>query len=568
MPTTLTRVWHSYLRYYQGAYHRIIISLVLAIGQSFFYLPLLILVRKAFDHITHQRDPAVLLHTGVGIALLYILSNGTLLYIRGSMLIASKLAIKRFRAALLDKLYSFPRRFYDHADRGTLHAQIVQGTEVIDVMTNRVASNVLPAICISILITLVLASINHMLFLLLLGMMPVLFFTDTLLRSRLKVVINQNRQALDALSSGILRMVQVMDLTRLQTASQQELKRQQTTLEQLYIIGQRFWLATAYTLSTNTIATLAGVVILVAGGYAIAAGTLTVGELVAFYAALALLKTHLSTITSNIQEILEGNKALTTLIGFMQRTEQEPYTGTGTFTIRGAITFERVTFGYDDHAPVVHHVDLHIQAGERVALVGPNGSGKSTLVHLITGCYRPQRGRLLIDERLFDAYDMENYRRQLGVVSQIPVMLPGTIYENITYGTPDACEQQVIKAARLATVDAFISRLPQGYQTVVGEGGVLLSGGQCQRIAIARALLRRPAVLILDEPTNHLDAESVRTLLRNLRKMDYIPTIVLISHDMSVVQDMEYVYTLEQGRVIASRRGVDVATLPHPQAPS
>ncbi len=179
------------------------------------------------------------------------------------------------------------------------------------------------------------------------------------------------------------------------------------------------------------------------------------------------------------------------------------------------------------------------------------------LVNLMLGFYRPCQGRVYADEHPLDDLDLVHLRRQIGVVTQDPMIFPGTIAENIAYGCPDADTEHIVRAAQTATAHKFITHLPQGYDTFVGEAGMLLSGGQRQRLAIARALLRRPALLLLDEPTNHLDDASVRRLLRNLRELRDAPAIVVISHNPYVVREAQHLYVLREGRIVASR---DAAT--------
>jgi ABC-type multidrug transport system fused ATPase/permease subunit len=182
--------------------------------------------------------------------------------------------------------------------------------------------------------------------------------------------------------------------------------------------------------------------------------------------------------------------------------------------------------------------------------MGPNGTGKSTIVHLIMGFYRPQEGRILADDHPYDNLDIISLRKHIGVVLQDPVTFSGTIRDNITYGNPDASETDVEKACELAVALDFIKGLPQGFYTPVGEGGVLLSGGQRQRIVIARALLRKPKLLILDEPTNHLDEPTITRLLDNLKKLEESPAILIVTQDINISHEAHVIYFLdEKGRI-------------------
>jgi ATP-binding cassette subfamily B protein len=175
-------------------------------------------------------------------------------------------------------------------------------------------------------------------------------------------------------------------------------------------------------------------------------------------------------------------------------------------------------------------------------------------VNLVLGFFRPQRGLLLADGRPFDDLDLRSVRRHIGVVLQEPLLVDGTIAENLAYPDLDLSGDELVAAARLATADDFVTRLPQGYDTRVGDGGLILSGGQRQRLAIARALVRAPRLLILDEPTNSLDERSLREVLDNLSSLPSAPAVLLISHDQRALAGADVVVHLHEGRVVAEDR--------------
>jgi ABC-type multidrug transport system fused ATPase/permease subunit len=182
-----------------------------------------------------------------------------------------------------------------------------------------------------------------------------------------------------------------------------------------------------------------------------------------------------------------------------------------------------------------------------VAVVGPNGAGKSTLVYLLLGFYRPQQGQVLATGVPFDEIDIRALRRSIGIVSQHPEFFAGTVRENIAYGSPGATRKEIEEAARAALAEEIIATLPEGYDTEIGDRGMRLSGGEGQRLAIARALLGRPRMLILDEPTNHLDTQAIGRLMRELARWHERPTLLTISHDPAVLEFAEVVYRLQDG---------------------
>jgi ATP-binding cassette subfamily B protein len=185
-----------------------------------------------------------------------------------------------------------------------------------------------------------------------------------------------------------------------------------------------------------------------------------------------------------------------------------------------------------------------------VAIVGESGSGKSTLLKLLMRFYDPTAGRILVDRVDLREFELASLRARIGVVSQEPFIFSGTVRENIALGRPGATLDEVIRAARAAGLDEFIAGLPQRYETVIGERGANLSGGQRQRLAIARALLKEPEILIFDEATSHLDTATERAIQRNLRTAFAGKTVILVAHRLSTIKDAEYIYVLHQGQVV------------------
>jgi len=252
-----------------------------------------------------------------------------------------------------------------------------------------------------------------------------------------------------------------------------------------------------------------------------------------------------------IPNLIAGNESLNALHDLLRTNANLPYTGQQLIQFSGRVQYDSVCFGYLEQ-PVLKGIDLVIEPSQIVAIRGPNGAGKSTLAHLLLGFYRPQQGRLLADGLPYEQLDIASLRRGIGVVMQDPIIFPGTIRENILYGHADATEAALEQAAKLATAHDFIQQLPKGYETFVGEEGVMLSGGQRQRIAIARALLRQPKLLLLDEPTNHLDTRVIHQLLQNLQSLQPAPTILIISHDAEVINIAQYIYTMRDGQIVAN----------------
>jgi ATP-binding cassette subfamily B protein len=279
----------------------------------------------------------------------------------------------------------------------------------------------------------------------------------------------------------------------------------------------------------GAILTLSTAALFLYGGKLVIDGALSIGSLVAILAYhlrllgpvqnLMALHTNLVAGAVSLQRIFELADARPEVI--------EPPDAAPLGDVRGEITFENVTFRHDRDTPLLESVSFHLPAGASCAIVGPSGSGKSTLADLILRLYDPESGRVLLDGHDLRSLRLEDLRRAVALVEQTPYLFHASIRENITYARPDASQDDIMTAARAASIHDFIASLPEGYETVVGERGMALSAGERQRLAIARALLRDPKVLVLDEPTAALDEINEQAVARLLRSGR---TVVLITH--------------------------------------
>jgi ATP-binding cassette, subfamily B, bacterial len=223
-------------------------------------------------------------------------------------------------------------------------------------------------------------------------------------------------------------------------------------------------------------------------------------------------------------------------------------------TVRGEVEMRDVTFAYRGREPVLRDFSLHIPAGETVAVVGPTGSGKSTLVKLLLRLYELDAGTVRVDGTDIREIRLGDLRKGIGLVSQDVYLFPGTVRENIAYGSFDATPEQVERASRLAEAHDFVTALPEGYETVVGERGQKLSGGQRQRIAIARAILKNPPILVLDEATSAVDNETEAAIQRSLEHISRGRTTIAIAHRLSTVRNAHRIYVMEDGRIVEHGR--------------
>lgn len=224
------------------------------------------------------------------------------------------------------------------------------------------------------------------------------------------------------------------------------------------------------------------------------------------------------------------------------------------FKLRHGIQFEQVSFGYQDNgrAPVIWNLDLTVKAGQTTAIVGPSGAGKSTIADLVTGLLVPDQGRVLVDGIPLGPERMRAWRDQIGYVSQDTFLFHETVRANLLWSRPGASDEEINRVLRLAAAEEFVSGLPGGLDTILGDRGVLVSGGERQRLALARALLRRPSLLILDEATSNVDSENEGRIQRAIQELHGQMTILVIAHRLSTIRDADVIHVLEQGRLVES----------------
>jgi ABC-type multidrug transport system fused ATPase/permease subunit len=298
---------------------------------------------------------------------------------------------------------------------------------------------------------------------------------------------------------------------------------------------------------------LAQAAILIVGGRMVVHGTLSVGSFVRFNLFLAMLVVPLRSLGMWIGQAQRATASGERIFQVIDEPEEiRDVEGARALPAGpGRVTFDGVTFGYDPERPVLHDIDLDLEAGKVVALIGHTGAGKTSLASLIPRFYDVQRGSLSIDGANVREVTLASLRREIGVIAQDPFLFSATVRDNIAFGRPDATDDDVTRAARLAQASEFIEALPEGYETVIGERGITLSGGQRQRIAIARALVVDPRILILDDATASVDATTEAKIREGLRQAMRNRTTIIIAHRLSTIALADEIVVLDDGRVVA-----------------
>jgi ABC-type multidrug transport system fused ATPase/permease subunit len=296
---------------------------------------------------------------------------------------------------------------------------------------------------------------------------------------------------------------------------------------------------------------LANFLVLAAGTYLVIKGQWTFGSLLAFQSYLGYVFGPVGNLANANFQLQGALVSLERVSAIYDTVPEEDGSGLPVEHLRGSVEFKDVSFSYGSRESVLMDVTCKINAGEHIAIVGPSGVGKTTLISLLLRFYKPTSGEIRLDGRLAEDYEVRSLRQRFGYVSQNPLLLTGSILDNLRYGNQDATLAQVEHAAKLAGIHDFITGLPEGYNSLLGERGVNLSEGQKQRVSIARALVRDPDVLILDEPTAALDSIVEHSILEALPSFSQGKTLFIVAHRLATAQHSDRIMVLNEGRLLA-----------------
>jgi ATP-binding cassette, subfamily B, bacterial len=307
-----------------------------------------------------------------------------------------------------------------------------------------------------------------------------------------------------------------------------------------------------YDLSVGLLIAVGTAVFLYQGATFVRAGELSVGELVLLMSYLGQLFGPMSSISKQINFLQSSFASLERVVALLDENEdvKEDSNPTRIERCNGAVEFKQVEFYYKDNQPVLNNISFKVNPGQKVGIVGTTGSGKSTILSLLTRFYEPTSGEILVDNININKYKLTDYRNQFGIVLQEPVLFSTTIAENIAYGKPNADMDEIVEAAKVANAHDFISAFPNGYNTQVGERGFQMSGGERQRISIARAFLKNAPILILDEPTSSVDSNTEGKIMEAMDRLMEGRTNFLVTHRLNTLNKCDILIHLEMGKIV------------------
>lgn len=476
-----------------------------------------------------------------------------ILYMR-QLSIALRRMETRLRFALSHQFQRLSIGFYTRASAGVLQTKVVRDVEAIVDMVRMLFDSGLAALC-NMVGAIVITAIRVPEFLpIFLVMVPISAALILTMRRRLSARNNQFRSEVERMSARVIEMTHLIPITRAHGLERDELQHMQSTLTHVREAGLELDWTNAVFGSISWVAYNVFNVICLVAAILIAyykVFPMTAGDVVMLTGYFSSMTNAVMSLVSLVPTISKGFESINSIDEVLDSPDLEQNEGKPAVeSIRGNFHFENMSFNYPDtKVAAVRNFTLDVNAGESIALVGHSGAGKSTIINLVIGFIRPTSGRILVDGMDMNEVDLRTYRRFISVVPQESILFEGDIRENITYGIKGVTDAAVEAALRDANAWEFVQELPEGIQTLIGEHGAKLSGGQKQRLAIARALIRNPRVLILDEATSALDTESEKLIQDSLARLMKGRTTFIVAHRLSTIQNADRIVVLERGKI-------------------
>ncbi|MCB8942494.1 MAG: ABC transporter ATP-binding protein [Ardenticatenaceae bacterium] len=479
--------------------------------------------------------------------------KGIFIYFQGIWTeISSQGVAYDLRNAVMHKLTSLSFAFHDNTEAGQILSRSLQDVERIRFLTGRAVLRLVEGGVQLLLTAVILLTMNRNLALLIILTLPLLMHRAYQFGKQFRPLSFQIQDQLGTLTTRLEQSLRGITVVKAFAQEEKEIDRFTADNEKWFQLSAKSVRIEAINAPLlDMMANFGSVAILWYGGWLVIQNQLTLGELVAFTTYLAQLIRPIN-LMGRIIPILaiaaSAGERIFQILDTPSAVADAPDAHAVTAS-RGLVRFENVSFGYRDGQTILHDVNLEAQPGQVVALLGPTGSGKSTIINLLARFYEPTNGRITLDNSDTRDLTLDSLRQQIGIVMQDSTLFAASVRENIAFGRPEASEEEIIQAAKDAQAHEFISQMPEGYDTRVGERGVTLSGGQKQRLAIARALITDPRILILDDATASVDTNTEQLIQQALDRLMAGRTTFVIAHRLSTVRRADLILVMQNGRI-------------------
>jgi ATP-binding cassette subfamily B multidrug efflux pump len=547
--STLARLW-GYLRG-QG-WILIFVTILVAIGTG---LDLMgpYLMGRAIDIFISQNDLPGLARLVLFMIGIYVASAGISYWQAYLMAAVAQHTVRDLRADLFERLQSLPLRYFDQQPHGELMSRLTNDIENVSNVLNESVTQLISSVLSIVGVAVVMFVINVHLAIVSLVILPIMAVISRWVAKHTRIGFRRQQEQIGAINGLIEETVTGQRVVKAYGQEPALIQKFDEINAKLRVASTRAQIFGGLMGPlTNFVNNVGFAIVAGAGGWMAVNGTASVGTIAAFvsYARqFTMPLNQIANLYNTIQSALAGAERVFEVIDETTEIEDHPQ-ALALQPIQGKVIFDQVCFGYEKDVPVLKNVSLHAKRGDTIALVGPTGAGKTTIVNLLTRFYDIESGQISIDGKDIRQVRKDELRRALGIVLQDTFLFADTVMENIRYGRLDASDEAVIAAARLANADQFIHRLPQGYQTPLSERGSNLSQGQRQLLAIARAILANPDILILDEATSSVDTRTEKNIQEAMLRLMEGRTSFVIAHRLSTIREADAILVIHQGEII------------------
>lgn len=457
----------------------------------------------------------------------------------------------QMRSDMFNKLQTLPFSFYDNNETGKIMSRMTNDLMDISELAHHGPENLIISSASVIIAFVYLTTINIYLALISFVCVPFLVGITATLRKKMRKAFMDSRTSIAEINASLESSISGIRVTKSFNNSAQERKKFEIGNGKFVSARKDAYKAMGQFHSGNTFVTdIFNVVVLIAGGLFLYRGSINLGDYSAFVISINMFVYPVLNLIGFTEQYQNGVTGFERFIDIMDaEPEKDRPNAKDAGELSGRIEFKNVKYAYDGENDVLDNVSFVIEKGEKFALVGPSGGGKTTICHLIPHFYDITDGEILIDGEDIHSFTMESLRRNIGVVQQDIYLFNASVKDNILYGRPDATDEEVVKAAKMASIHDYIMSLPNGYDTVIGERGVRLSGGQKQRLSIARVFLKNPPILILDEATSALDNTTEILIQQALDNLCVGRTTLVVAHRLSTIKNANKIAVVADGKI-------------------
>lgn len=459
----------------------------------------------------------------------------------------------KMRSDLFNHLEKLPFSFYDENETGSIMSRMTSDLFEVCELAHHGPENIITSGVMILLSFGYLCSINIPLTLIIFICVPILMFVSFHYRRRMKQAFKDRRVSNAEINAAVESSISGIRVTKAYTNAQKESEKFEKGNARFVDASRRSYDAMGrFFSSTSFITDVFNVFILIAGGLFLYDGKISFGDYSTFIVSVNLFIQPVTTLINFMEQYQNGVSGFKRFVEIMDIEPEEEAENAEVLTdVKGEIEFKSVNFSYSTTKEVLNNVDLKIEKGKKLALVGPSGGGKTTICHLIPNFYKLKRddGAILIDGKDIRDLTLNSVRENIGIVQQDVFLFAGTIRDNILYGKPDATDEEIVQAAKMANIHDYIVTLEKGYDTEIGERGVKLSGGQKQRLSIARVFLKDPAILILDEATSALDNTTEVLIQQSLDELCKGRTTLVVAHRLSTIRNADEIAVVIDGEI-------------------